>query len=176
MILPYDPDKCFTTKDPKRVWWVAHTKPRHEKKFADNCVDGDIPVFLPIQEQRKRKRGRTWVADLPLFPGYAFLRCSVKERDQAFRTRHLVKVLEVPDQKEFEGDVHRLKKALEIAVPLEPYRFAKVGTWVRVKEGPMKGLEGEIVKDKRGYRFVINVRMIKKAVAVDIDADMLEPA
>jgi transcription antitermination factor NusG len=176
MILPYDADKCFSVNDPDRIWWVAHTKPRHEKKFAEDCVEKEIAVFLPIQEQRKRKRGRTWVSDLPLFPGYAFLRCSVKERDQAFRTGHVVRVLEVLDQDGFEGDVYRLKKALEIAVPLEPYRFAKIGTWVRVKEGPMKGLEGEIVKDKRGYRFVINVRMIKKAVAVDIDAEMLEPA
>jgi transcription antitermination factor NusG len=175
MNLPYNSDICFTLEDPTRPWRVAYTKGRHEKKFADVCIESAIPIFLPVQKHKRRKRGRTWYVNVPLFPNYAFLRCTGEERETAYSGNHVVRILPVRDQAQLEEDLRRVKRALDGHVPMEPYPFAQVGKRVRVARGPMKGLEGTIRRHRGDYRFLITVRMIKQSVSVDIDAEMLEP-
>ena len=57
---------------------------------------------------------------------------------------------------------------------VEPHPFLKCGDWVRVKCGPLKGLQGILVRSKTIYRLVLSVEMLGKAAAVEIDAVSIE--
>jgi NADH:ubiquinone oxidoreductase subunit K len=46
---------------------------------------------------------------------------------------------------------------------------------VRVRSGPLAGVEGILVRRKNAARFVISVDLIARSVALDIDALDLEP-
>ena len=50
----------------------------------------------------------------------------------------------------------------------------RVGHRVRIREGAMSGLEGILVQEKTGYRIVINLELLNRGVAVEIDWDMIE--
>lgn len=50
-------------------WFVAHTRPRREKKLAEYCEREGIAVTLPCYDAAHKYRGKTVVFQKPLFPG-----------------------------------------------------------------------------------------------------------
>jgi transcription antitermination factor NusG len=50
-----------------------------------------------------------------------------------------------------------------------------VGTKVNITAGPLAGLKGIVVREKSGLRVVLSVELIRQSVAVEVDADELEP-
>jgi len=50
----------------------------------------------------------------------------------------------------------------------------KCGEWVRVKYGPLQGIEGILVRKKNLYRLVLSVEILGKAASVEIDAFVIE--
>lgn len=172
----YDNNTCFELEDSSRPWQVVRTKARHEKKFADECIEIEIPYFLPLRAHENRKNGRIFKSEIPMFPGYMFIRCTWDEKQDLYQTGHVAGFLDVNDQNGLRDDLLQIKKIIDVSAPVKPHPFAKVGKWVRIKSGPFQGLDGVIVSKRTGFRFVVNVRMIKRAVAVDVDAEFLEPA
>jgi hypothetical protein len=45
---------------------------------------------------------------------------------------------------------------------------------VRIKHGPLAGVDGILVSKKKQYRLVISIDLIQKSVAVDIDSANVE--
>jgi transcription antitermination factor NusG len=52
----------------------------------------------------------------------------------------------------------------------------KVGHRVRVKTGPLQGLQGILLRKKNVSRFVISLDLIMRSVAVEIDEADFEAA
>jgi transcription antitermination factor NusG len=50
-----------------------------------------------------------------------------------------------------------------------------VGQKVRIKSGPLAGVEGFLVRQSSGLRVVISMDLIRQAAAVEVDADDVEP-
>ena len=67
-----------------------------------------------------------------------------------------------------------LRRALAKGAKIEPHPFLKCGDWVRVKAGPLEGLEGILVRDKNQSRLVLSVELVQKSVAVEVDAWLVE--
>jgi transcription antitermination factor NusG len=57
---------------------------------------------------------------------------------------------------------------------LEPHPFLKLGERVRVKCGPLTGLQGVLVRKKNLFRLVLCVEMLGKAAAVEVDTFLIE--
>jgi transcription antitermination factor NusG len=57
-----------------QLWFVAHTKPRREKKLAAYCERHGLAATLPCYESAHKYRGKTVIFRKPLFPGYVFLK------------------------------------------------------------------------------------------------------
>jgi transcriptional antiterminator RfaH len=53
-------------------WYVARTQPRAEFLAADELTRDGFQVFFPRVKAAQPRQGH---ADVPLFPGYLFLRC-----------------------------------------------------------------------------------------------------
>jgi hypothetical protein len=61
---------AFTATD--LLWFVAHTRPRCEKKFVQFCERDGLFTTLPCHCAVHKYRGKTVVFQKPLFPGYVF--------------------------------------------------------------------------------------------------------
>jgi transcription antitermination factor NusG len=57
---------------------------------------------------------------------------------------------------------------------VEPHPFLKCGDRVRVKSGPLEGVEGILTRKKNLFRLVLSVELLRQAVALDIDAYLVE--
>src|SRR5580704_15169125 len=158
-------------------WYAIYTSPRHEKRVREHLEHRRIECFLPLfRSIRRWKNGCKAQVELPLFPGYLFVNIPRRER---------VRVLDAPGVLSFigpRGEPARLSdleiETLRSGLPLqkfEPYRGLAIGQKVRIHAGPLQGLEGTLVRNAKGVRVVISVDLIQQSVAVELDADTVEP-
>lgn len=158
-----------------RVWFVLHTKSRQEKAVADQLQKFKIKHFLPIIEIERRYGHRTRLIEKPLFPSYVFMHGTTDERVQALSTNRLANVIEVRDQALLVRELKQVQKAVGAGITLDPYAFLHVGHWVRVRSGPLMGLEGRVEDRRHAHRLVLQIETLGQAMSLEIDADLLEP-
>lgn len=159
-------------------WFAAYTNSHHEKRVASHLADRQIESFLPLYSSSRRWKNRCQMnLELPLFPNYVFVRIDPRER---------VRVLEVTGVLSLVGFGRTLAplpdfeiEALRSGVgqrKLEPHPYLVIGERVRIKAGPMTGMEGVLVRKKNNFRVVLALDVIMQSVAVEVDADDLDPA
>lgn len=157
-------------------WAVAHVKSRQEKAFAADLFNADVPYYLPLIENRTRRRdnGKIRKSLLPLFPGYVSMVLDQKNKSRVYTTNRVVSIIPVVDQKQFVNELSQIQRAIDgdMRVTLQPAFTA--GQPVRVKSGPMAGLEGEVAHSGRETIFVVWVHMFQRAVRVELDEADLE--
>jgi transcription antitermination factor NusG len=159
-------------------WFAVFTSPRHEKRVQQHFSQRDVENYLPIyRSPRKWRNGLSVVLDLPIFPGYIFVRIMRTER---------VRVLEVPGVLAFVGgaankmtplpevEVEALRSGLHLR-QAEPHALLTVGERVRIRSGALSGLEGIVVLKKNRLRVVLTMDLIMQSIAVEVDGADLEP-
>jgi transcription termination/antitermination protein NusG len=156
-------------------WRVLHTKPRQEKSLADDLISRGIEHYLPLQLAVHQYGARRQKVELPLFPGYVFLRGTMDEAYFADRTKRVARILRVVDQSQFEWEIRNLRLALEGQATLNPFPRLVRGVRVEVRYGPLRGLQG-IVEDRAEHstRLILQIEMLGRAVSLDIDGSMVE--
>lgn len=157
-------------------WGVAHVKSRAEKALARHLGPLRIPFFLPLGERRSRRGGRNFVSYIPFFPGYVFLRGTPATRAQALGSKLIVRLLDVPDQALLDLELRQLDALREAGVSLTPFPWLGPGDVVRIQEGPFRGYQGVIVREKGAQRLVVSVSMLRRSVAVELERESLAPA
>jgi len=157
-------------------WSVAHVKSRQDKSFAHDLAQAQIPYYLPLAEKRTRRRdnGKIRKSLMPLFPGYVAVALPWEEWDRAYETRRVANLIPVEDQEQFVQEIKRIERTLTSDVPVTLAPTYALGQPVRVKDGPMMGLEGEVVQHKGETMFIIRVHMFQQAVKVELDEVYLE--
>jgi len=155
-------------------WLVAHTRPRCEKKLVKFSHEAGISATLPCYRAAHKYRGKTVVFHKPLFPGYVFLRALDEQRSQILRSDCVANLLEVTDQDLFQSQLDEILRALETDLEIRLAPNIGQGTRVKIKHGPLRGLEG-MVEDRYGTTTVLlRLDFIGQAAAVKLDATDLE--
>ena len=67
-----------------------------------------------------------------------------------------------------------VRNGIANGVSAEPHPYLRVGQRVRVKYGPLAGAEGILVRKKDKCRLVLNLDLIMRSVAAEVDAADLE--
>lgn len=156
------------------AWYVAHTRPRCEKKLAAHCERAGIAVTLPCYRTVHKYRGKTAVFHKPLFPGYVFLRLSALQRPKVQQSHYVSNLLDVPDQAVFAQQLGDILRALETELEVRLAPRISAGSRVRIKSGPLRGLEGW-VEERSGVTLVLlRLDFIGQAAAVKVEAGELE--
>lgn len=157
-----------------RCWWVTYTKSRQEKSLVRSLSAQQIPHYLPLVTRRLLVRGKVVSSHVPVFPSYVFVYGNALERDNCLKTNRVCHVLPVTDGPQLCEDLARVQMLIESGCPLTIESRLAPGSWVRVRRGPLEGLEGVIVRRKRGTRLVVAVRMLQQGVSVEIEDFLVE--
>jgi len=158
-------------------WYAAYTCAKHEKRVREQLEQRSVESFLPVYETVRRWKDRRMHLQLPLFPGYVFVRLALSDRLRVLQVPSVVRLVgfnghlsALPDE-EIEG----LKKGLACGVRAEPHPFMTAGRPVRIKAGPLEGREGILIRRKGNLRVVLSIDLIQRSIVVDVDAADVEP-
>jgi transcription termination/antitermination protein NusG len=154
-------------------WYAVQTRSNFERVLASGLSEKGVETFCPATREVHRWKDRMKPVHVPLFPGYVFVRIedTPGNRLRVVSTNGAVRILgdgsliePVP-----EHEIRSVRLLLESARPFSVHPFLKEGSWVRIKHGSMRGIEGRIVRFKNSARLVMSVEMLAKSIAVEID-------
>jgi transcription termination/antitermination protein NusG len=155
-------------------WFVIHTKPRWEKKFADYCYKREINYYLPLQKSIKEYGKRKVVFTKPLFPGYTFVKCTLSDKSILLRSGSVVRFIKVPDEKELLTDLKNIYDTLSYDVPVKPHAYVKEGYTVKINKGPYVGVEGIVLDADNPTEVIIGIHLIQQAVCIQVSPTDIE--
>jgi transcription antitermination factor NusG len=152
-------------------WYAVYTWVRHEKQVAEQLSQRGIRRALPLYQAVHRWKDRCKQLKLPLFPSYVFVHLALKDRLQVLQLPGVVHIVS------FQGkpaplascEIERFQSYVDAGAKMEPHPYLRVGRSVRVRSGPMTGLEGTLVRRKEGARLVVSIEILMRSVAVEID-------
>jgi len=156
------------------AWFVAHTRPRREKKLKEFCERKGILVTLPCYRTVHRYRGKTVTFQKPLFPSYLFLQLLPEQRQVVRQNEHVANLLVVHDQELFVQQLDSILKALESDVEVFLAPEIGVGNRVKIKSGPLRGMDGWVEERYGTTTVLLRLDFIGQAAAVKLQADALE--
>jgi transcription antitermination factor NusG len=158
-------------------WYAAYTSSNHEKRVAEQLTRKSVEHFLPLYNTVRRWKDRRVDLQLPLFPGYIFVRIALRDRLEVLKAPGVVRILglngaptEVPKEQ-----VESLRLAFSEGLRAEPHPYLNKGRRVRIKSGPLAGWKGVIVRRKGDLRVVLSAELIQRSIIMDIEASFLEP-
>lgn len=158
-------------------WYGLRTKPNHERIAATVLGSKRFDAYLPECKVERRWSDRTVRSLRPLFPGYVFCRFDEQWPLPVLTTPGVLSILgcgtkPVPiDEQEIEA-VRILSKS-GLAAQHSP--FLREGQRVRMASGPLKGVEGILLKKKDDLRVVLSVTILQRSVSVTIERDWIAP-
>jgi transcription antitermination factor NusG len=163
---------------PLAAWFALYVRHRHEKAVAQAISGKGLEVFLPVYMTAHRWKDRMKNLILPLFPNYVFILAAPDQRHFVLSTPGIydfVRLSGVPAPIPAE-EIEAVRQAVSHGLNAEPHPFLKSGDCVRVKSGPLGGLEGVLVRKKNFYRLVLSVELLAKSISVEVDVADVERA
>ena len=156
-------------------WYCLHTRPRREKKVAQTCQWEGLRYYLPLRKSIKHYGHRQREHSVPYFPSYLFCTATPQQRYELICGGDIVNAIRAYDQEGLLRDLREIDKALRVSAELETFPYLKRGQRVRIAHGPFRGIEG-LVSQRRGeFRVVLNVNFIQRALAIELDAEDVDP-
>jgi transcription antitermination factor NusG len=159
-------------------WYAVYTSANHEKHVAEQLERRSVENFLPLYESVRRWKDRRVRLQLPFFPGYVFVRMSSRDRLKVLQVpgvAHLVefggKPAPVPEE-----DIQAIRACLAGLHGVQPHRYLKRGQRVAVTSGPLAGLTGIVIRQKKCTCLVISFDLLMRSVAVELDSSDLHAA
>lgn len=154
------------------AWFALYTRHQHEKTVAEVISGKGVEVFLPLYSTASRWKDRVKRLFLPLFPNYVFVFAGSRQRGLVLSTpgvydfvRHGGAPAAIPSE-----EIDAVRSVVARDTVVEPYPFLKCGDRVRLKTGPLEGIEGILVRKKNLYRLVVSVELLERSIAAEVDA------
>ncbi len=157
-------------------WHALYIKSRAEKKALDDLEFKEIEVFLPLQRKLRQWSDRKKWVEMPLIPGYLFVKVSRKEYDLALQaSNHVVtyvrfegKAAIIPE-KQIEYLKLLLKQNnLDIEITQEKL---EPGQTIEVIAGPLIGLRGKLIKRNGKSKLAIELENIGHSALIEISVN-----
>ena len=75
-----------------------------------------------------------------------------------------------------EEEIIAIQRAGKSGLSIMPWPYLQVGHVARIENGPLRGMEGIVVKIKSGLKLVLSVNLLQRSVAVEIDRSWIGAA
>ena len=133
----------------EKQWYAFYTKSRWEKKIMDRLTKAGSEVFLPMQNVLRQWSDRKKKVQMPLFNSYIFVKTLENEVYRVLQEPGVVKSIVYNGKpaylRGYEYEI--INRWLETGMTIETEAIdhtLKPGNKVKVLEGPMKGVVGEV--------------------------------
>jgi transcription termination/antitermination protein NusG len=158
------------------LWFAVYTRSRHEVAVKNQLDAKSILNFLPSYTKLSHWKDRRKEIHLPLFPGYLFVKTLLDDRIDVLKTFGVVYIvgnssgpLPVP-----EDSIVNIQSILDRGLKVDPHPYLKVGSRVRITDGPLRGIEGILIRKKNRTLLVLSIDLIQRSVSMEIESWKVE--
>jgi transcription antitermination factor NusG len=164
------------TMPAERHWHAIFTRHQFEKSVAASLSGKGHEIYLPLYHSLRRWQDRAKDLWLPLFPGYVFIREGLNQQFQIVTTPGVLSVVGWAGRPAIvpQDELDAIRQIMESRARAVSHPFLQHGDRVRVKSGPLMGLEGILTRKKGVARLVVSIEMLGRSAAVEVDSRTVE--
>jgi len=159
-------------------WLVVYVSSRQEKKVSAYLTKRKVANYLPLVRLLRQWSDRKKFVDFPMFPGYLFVRPTAAQHDDVITIPGVVNYLKFSRELALVTD-----KEIEIIRTIESSGYYAenipmpsdydLEEKVIVKEGPLRGQTGILMRKDKEDIFLILFETIGQSLKVQIPYQML---
>jgi len=165
-----NPSESSTTGE---AWYVCHTRPRCEKKFAALMAVEGFEHYLPLIPSIRRYLKETKRFTKPLFPGYVFARIPAKGKPRIYQMELIAKAIPVVNESRFLVQLEAVRKMVSSGLEFTVVPLLTLGRRVRITGGPLHGLEGKVNDTSNPLAIVIAVDVLRQGLLLKVSAESI---
>jgi transcriptional antiterminator NusG len=149
-------------------WFALYVRSKSEKMVASllhlKGYDDFLPLYRPTSIGSRARR------EVPLFPGYLFCRSTPDAVGLIVTTPGIVRILGVGSKPQpiEDCEIAALKTVLSSGFPLRPWPMLDPGDRILITRGPLRGIQGVLMKWRGHAQLLVSVEILQRSVAVEI--------
>lgn len=156
------------------TWYAVRTKPRCEKKLAKIAYEYKIFYYLPLLDSENRYKDRTVTFTKPMFPGYIFVKCDLKQKRILTISGYSSHFIAVPRDNVLTAELQEIHSGKEKGANYRIAKFLHKGMRVELIAGPLKGMVGYVKDAKNINKIILKISLLKQAVSVSVRSDQIK--
>jgi transcription antitermination factor NusG len=144
-------------------WFAIYTRPKNEKKVAEQLFKLGIDVYCPMVTQMKQWSDRKKKVESPLISSYVFVNLDEKDRNTVFEVHGIVRYLYWLGKPAIVHDheIALLKDSLKGILSSVEVQGLQPGDSLIISKGPFQGKEGVVSQVEKN-----KIRLILKELGV----------
>jgi transcription antitermination factor NusG len=162
----------------ENAWLALVVRSRHEKSVQTILKEKGYRTSLPLVRCiHKRSSGSAWDSQKPLVPGYVFAVRDPSNRFRIVTTPGVVEIVSfgiepgtIP-----ESEIEALERVAASGLPVAGCGYTRIGERVELIDGPLKGVQGIVLREGKATRLVVGVELLQRSVTVEIDGTWAVP-
>ena len=154
-------------------WFAIQVKPGLEFNIASMLKSKGYEEFVPTYRSEKNGRGSS---ERPFFSGYVFCRFDPTVRAPIVTTPGVIRVVgygRTPASLS-DSEMQAVRTVASSNLPAKPHAYIASGQRVRIREGPLRGVEGDIAQTGDRQCLVVSVSLLQRSIAVEVEPAWLE--
>jgi transcription antitermination factor NusG len=159
-------------------WYAVQTRSNFEKVVHSELLAKNVECYLPLLSETRQWKDRKKQIEYPVFPGYVFARFGDEPdvRLRVLRSYGAVRILGSAASIEAipEPEIENVRQLLASGARAFLHPFLREGMRVRVRRGPLRGIEGLLVRFRNQDRLVLSVDLLSRSVATEINTRDVE--
>jgi transcription antitermination factor NusG len=163
--------------DGEPSWYVLLVRTNQEKRVADSLAARAVDHYLPCYSSIRRWKDRHIKLEIPLFPGYIFVRLPLTDKRTVLTVPNILSLIGTSrgPSEIAEEEIQCIRRGLQQGTA-QPHPYLNRGDRVVITSGIMSGMEGILLRRQNGTRVVISIDSIFRAFAVEVDETSVRPA
>jgi transcription antitermination factor NusG len=150
-------------------WLALQVWTGRERSSAAHLSMRGYDIFLPCVREHRFYNRREPI-ERALFSGYLFCRSTSSVAGKMVTSPGVIQIVGPVCTAEVEA----IRRAIATGHNLEPWPAAQVGDRLCLEDGPLRGVEGIVVRIENGHRLILSVTALHRSVAVDIDSEWVK--
>lgn len=160
-------------------WFALQIKAQFEEACANSLRCKGYEQFLPMCRFIPGLRARKSPTRLqPLFPGYLFCKLNADVKGLVVTTPGVIRIVgyggipsAIPDE-----EISAIKSAVQSGRSVSAWPYLRMGQRVSLIDGPLRGVEGILLRYRNVNRLIVSVSLLQRSAAVEIDANWVAPS
>ncbi len=158
-------------------WYVLTVRHQHEFQTERVLRSQGWETLVPVYRSQRQWSDRVKQIELPLFAGYVFCRFALRDRVRVEDTPGVAQIVK------FNGlaapisdhEIAEIQAITASGARLSPWPYLRAGDRVRVERGPLRGMEGTLLREGADSRLIVTVELLQRSIAAEVDPSMVVP-
>jgi transcription antitermination factor NusG len=158
-------------------WFALRVRSRSELMVSALLEAKGYRSYAPSYTTERQYSDRVKRVESALFPGYVFCRFAPVDLLPVVSTPAVQNVVSIASRPApiADDEMERLQKSVRHGQDVAPCEYLHAGQRVRVRSGPLSGVEGYLVQVRNKHRLVISTDLLQRAVSLEIAARQVVP-